>query len=598
MLVALAAFAVACTSTSTDDGGSTTQPDDTPDTTTPNTGTTEGTTIDDIDESTVLDVLADGVDQDVSTADANDTTDETPFFGEDDSLYDAIDLGAAGDIDINTLLDAGRDGLGRGASQAVRPVADGFIGGQREDDGVLRGVWFDTDQNAVGAVRGDWTGLGSQLDLRVGRFNMKYIDDTGLFQGTLTGRWAADDNDSGFFLGQWFDADRQAVGVLRGHWMSDGGFVGRWAAFDVCSEADDLPDDESEDDTFAALARILATKEPEIPTSVDREQVEGFVDVKIHGEAPCTTGTTPHGFMRGTHTLTAESEPGTFNGRWVDDNGDLIGTLRGAFGTKSDVVRHDPGSNDPDNLVTTTISPDDFEDRTNLTLTVTDPRMTTADSDNGSFSLFDVTATEDGQDRAPSGSLVFGHSNIPFWNTNRRMRMDFALPVSIIEIAFSGGSSGGPEIGRLHAFNAQHVLVAEYTTEPRNTNDPEVMRVERPSGDIAWAVAFIDDDEGSFGRLDDLVFSRQATAATTTEIDADDPNAQLGVLFAEVINMQDEVIGTIRGHYDLSQRGVGVFRGRYMDAANNDLGTVKGRWHTAPGEMSGPFVGVWSGTDL
>ena len=155
---------------------------------------------------------------------------------------------------------------------------------------------------------------------------------------------------------------------------------------------------------------------------------------------------------------------------------------------------------------TYSVLPDDYDAGTELTNIIPQVTLTTAGDDNEIFQLFNVTSAEDDLDLAPTPTRVFAHSDIPFFNNDRRLRMDFSAPVSHISILFAGGTFFETEIGRLRAYDANDQLIGEYVTDPLESGEVEEMSITHATADIAWAVAFIAEDEGSFGRLDDLRF--------------------------------------------------------------------------------------------
>ncbi len=568
-----------------------------------------------IEEEAVLALLAEGVQDDTNNSDTpSTTTTEDPFFGEDPDLYGGVDLDQADDVNLGTILDSDRDALGRSSAQAVAPVIHGFLGGLTErtttTNGLMRGRWFNASKEPGGVFRGEWIELSTAGEVRLGRFTAKYINDDGSFQGFLRGRWAVGPNGSGFFLGRWLDANDQDLGVLRGKWRdgeNGGQFVGRWAGFDICSEAEDV-DGDTQDTQSIDIVDVLNGADVTAPVidMTTRSESQELSDVQVRGAIPCVTSGQPFGFLRGTHVAGTDTEPGTFTGRWVDGQGTITGTLRGVFGP-ADVVSsiaveiEEPMDAAPQPQ-TITVSPDDYADGTKLTSTSEWVTLRTTVADGEIVGLFEITASEDGQGNAPSGSFVFGHSDIPFFNNDRRLRMDFAYPASMVQITFGGGTFSETEIGRLSAYNASNELIAEYVTQPLEAGQNEVMTINREDSDIAWAVAYIADGEGSFGRLDDLVF-------TLTEVPAEEnigvlpppPGTVfdgLGVFVGEVQDGAGETTGYLRGHYGTSARGVHVFRGRYLDAEMNPRGFLKGRW-TRPSEgTEGPMTGYWSGSEI
>lgn len=154
------------------------------------------------------------------------------------------------------------------------------------------------------------------------------------------------------------------------------------------------------------------------------------------------------------------------------------------------------------------ITPDDFADGTDMTEIEPHVVLSVADTDNTPFDLFQVTVTEDGQNYAPSGTMVFAHENIPFFNDVRRLRMDFQDHAREITISFAGGTgAGGTEIGRLEAYDDDGNLLDEYVTEPKLAGEVEVMTITRDEADIAYVIGYVADGEGSFGRFDDLSYT-------------------------------------------------------------------------------------------
>lgn len=120
---------------------------------------------------------------------------------------------------------------------------------------------------------------------------------------------------------------------------------------------------------------------------------------------------------------------------------------------------------------------------------------------------FSVTATTDLLNFAPTGRKVFGNFSVPFWDTNRRLRMDFAGTVSRVSLAFAGGNYLAAETGRLEAFDGRGVLLETAFTMPLGPGAQEILSITRPTADIAFAVAFARPGEGSFLRLDRLTFT-------------------------------------------------------------------------------------------
>jgi hypothetical protein len=164
------------------------------------------------------------------------------------------------------------------------------------------------------------------------------------------------------------------------------------------------------------------------------------------------------------------------------------------------------------------IEPDHYANGSVLNHLYPEVDLITAGSDNLPIPpvSFDVTASYDGFGFASTGTNVFGHAGVPFWNTNRRLRMDFNTPVSLLSIDFIGGDLFTNDVAQLDVFDSSGVLLASYVSSPRAPDSVETLWVSRLAGDIAWAVAYAGPGNGNFIRLDNLQFTTvpEPSAAT------------------------------------------------------------------------------------
>lgn len=150
------------------------------------------------------------------------------------------------------------------------------------------------------------------------------------------------------------------------------------------------------------------------------------------------------------------------------------------------------------------LEPDDFADGTALTDALAGVTLSTTLSDNVPVEAFVVTASVDGLELAPTGDTVFGHADVQFFNNERRLRLDFDAPVKGVSLQFAGGTFFETEIGRLEAYDADGELLAEYVSQPMAAGESEELSIARASAEIAFAIAYVAEGEGSFGRLDAL----------------------------------------------------------------------------------------------
>lgn len=155
------------------------------------------------------------------------------------------------------------------------------------------------------------------------------------------------------------------------------------------------------------------------------------------------------------------------------------------------------------------IEPDNYTNGSVLSHIFPEVNLTTAGSDNLPIPpvSFDVTASYDGFGFASTGTNVFGHAGVQFWNTDRRLRMDFTVPVSLLAIDFIGGDLFTNDVAQLDVFNSSGILLASYVSSPRPPDSVESLSVSREAGDIAWAVAYAGPGNGNFIRLDNLQFT-------------------------------------------------------------------------------------------
>jgi hypothetical protein len=154
------------------------------------------------------------------------------------------------------------------------------------------------------------------------------------------------------------------------------------------------------------------------------------------------------------------------------------------------------------------IEPDHYADHTTLDFIAPQVRLVTADANNQPMPFFPITAlTENSPGYAPTGTKVFGIAGVGFFNDNWRLRMNFTQPADYIALAFGGGNYFYGETARLDAFSNDGSLLASYTSQPLTGGSFETLTLSRPTADIAWAVAYLPPDGGSFARFDRLEFS-------------------------------------------------------------------------------------------
>jgi hypothetical protein len=155
-----------------------------------------------------------------------------------------------------------------------------------------------------------------------------------------------------------------------------------------------------------------------------------------------------------------------------------------------------------------TLEPDNYTDGTVLNHVLPQVGLVTAASNNVPIP-FDVTArTSPAQPfLPPTGPNVFAHVGIPFFNVDRKLRMDFNGLVSYVGITFQGGNNLETERGQLDVFGIGGNLLRSYVTQPLLGGQSEVMSITELVPDISWATAYTVAGDNPFGRLDYLTFS-------------------------------------------------------------------------------------------
>ncbi|TWT41922.1 hypothetical protein RAS1_30460 [Phycisphaerae bacterium RAS1] len=293
--------------------------------------------------------------------------DSPPYFGENSALY--TDASGAR-IDVSTGSIAGDVGERRGDlpdPQVTGGVRGRWIPERDGDDpdrvgGVIRGLWFNHENDAVGALRGVYIPIDpDNLPEGIvggGLIRAKIVDLNGRFRGILRGRYGHSADGRHLFAGRWFDRFQRLVGVVRGHWRDvedkpGGVFAGRWAGFSICGEAGSMPDVRFEPNDFGNIA---ATDEPALPSDdeIDPDEVGFDDDPAVDGATveDCIDLDGRFGFLRGWHLprpidSDGDGEPdrrgGVFAAHWRTAGGDVEGVLMGHY-----VAREDDAAGDGD----------------------------------------------------------------------------------------------------------------------------------------------------------------------------------------------------------------------------------------------------------
>jgi len=199
----------------------------------------------------------------------------------------------------------------------------------------------------------------------------------------------------------------------------------------------------------------------------------------------------------------AELPPGRIQGRkWSDWNANGIqdGGEPGLEGWTIFVDENGNGVLDPGGSV----EPDDYDEGVELNNII--PGAVLSAIGVGSETVTSKYAPA----LASTGERVFEHNLGYLWESGQQLRIDFTQAVDSVSIDSTSESSGR---GRLQIFDAADNLLDTYSMVFPVSGQPETMSLDRPEGDIAYAIAsrFI----GAAVAFDNLHFGQDEPSAVT-----------------------------------------------------------------------------------
>jgi hypothetical protein len=149
------------------------------------------------------------------------------------------------------------------------------------------------------------------------------------------------------------------------------------------------------------------------------------------------------------------------------------------------------------------IEPDDYADGT--VLNTINPAVTLFTAVNATDLTsnfgFNVTAQTDASGHTATGTKVFAHVGIPFFNSTRNLRMTFTNPIAQLALDFIPSTFN--EAGTLALYNAAGQLITTLTVPNPQTDIPRTLSFSRPTADVKYVVA---SGTGPFVRIDALRF--------------------------------------------------------------------------------------------
>ena len=151
------------------------------------------------------------------------------------------------------------------------------------------------------------------------------------------------------------------------------------------------------------------------------------------------------------------------------------------------------------------IEPDDYTDFADLTNPYPGITLWVLGPDRERIEPFKVRARDGTAGYTSTGTRVFAHEGVAFFNDIRQLRINFAGGASAVGADFIGGRAIGTDIGRLEAFDSAGNLLASDVTLPLGPMVSETLNVSRPTADISYAIIYSRPGEGAFGVVDNLV---------------------------------------------------------------------------------------------
>jgi len=339
--------------------------------------------------------------------------------------------------------------------------------------------------------------------------------------GRLVGRFWNDQPDSdsgsspGIFRGQWFDANGQLAGYIRGRYQP--------------APADELP-------AGLAAGGLFRGRYVDLDG-----RFRGFIFGRYGRDAGAEQG-----MFAGRWVGRDGQELGELRGRWIDDpqaNGGMFGGRWAAFDVCNE--SNDLPLNDPNAQAAHDAGGDDLS------------------ADAGEIEAF-VDVIADPND-VPQGDFPLDEIEDPeLENPDHLPCVDLSGPHGVVRGVW----------------------------EPFDPNDPNV---PNPNADGVMHGRWRDVNGGYTGRIVGLwaYDAPPASDGSSGSAAHDAPGDLRGRFFAHVIDDNGELLGSIRGRFGRSPRGLGVFRGEMFDLSGKRVGAMRGRW-LGNDQGSGHFVGIWN----
>ena len=175
----------------------------------------------------------------------------------------------------------------------------------------------------------------------------------------------------------------------------------------------------------------------------------------------------------------------------LNDNGEIEVGEPGMAGLE---VYVDANQNNMLDISGTVVEPDHFEADTLIEVPGVSLSLQTATGVEGDV-IIAIGETPGTGEFASTGNLVFGIGENDFFNEFSKLRMDFDAAVSSVTIDVIGSSRFAEDVGVLEVYDSNDALLASVSSSGLCISEAcstqiETIRVDRPEGDIAYALAF------------------------------------------------------------------------------------------------------------
>ena len=237
------------------------------------------------------------------------------------------------------------------------------------------------------------------------------------------------------------------------------------------------------------------------------------------------------------------------------------------------------------------IEPDDYENHERIGLKNPNATLSVVNEDNEVIDFDEVKDVVQAKtDQFPStGGNVFGYifedSDVNFFHTQRRLRIDFESPVSSVAIDIIGDGPFAGTAGLLEAFDADGNSVGTYRSSEVLPNVSETMSVVSASENISWAVAYTAPPRVQ-GRLDNLRFNFEGSEQWTITgpdgtyrfNDVDAGTHEVGIVdpigFGQTLPADGTRTETVSANEDLGSIDFAVSSNSISGNVFDDLGVV------------------------